>query len=114
MAFRRVLETIAGAVLISVLMISPVIGMSQKPPEPSYIQGQVVLKFRGDVSQERIMEIVAAEGGTVIKVLKRSGLHLVSLPVDRKVLPAVDSFSRYPEVLSAEPNYQNIQPLSDQ
>jgi len=108
------LKAMAGVVLLTVLAASPAVGLSRKPSEPSYVPGQVILKFQDDVSRERAMDIIAAEGCTVMKVLKRSGLHLVTLPADRKVLSAVDSFSAYPEVLYAEPNYQTAQPLGEQ
>ncbi len=106
MAPGRMLETIAGAVLITVLAVSPAAGLSRKPPKPSYIPGQVVVRFHESVDSGRSAEIVEAEGARIKTVLKRTGLHLVLLPEGMEVEEAVERFLRYSEVLSAEPNYR--------
>jgi len=102
----RVLKTIAGAVLVTVLGVSPATALSRKPPEPSYIPGQVVVRFHESVDSARSAEIVEKEGARIKTVLKRTGLHLVLLPEGRSVEEAVARFLKYPEVLSAEPNYR--------
>ena len=94
-----------GIVCVLALAVDPAVAMSRKPPEPAYVPGQVVVKFQEGVSRERIGQIVAAENGTVEKVLARSGLHLVYIGPDRDVMDAVTSFGEYPEVQYAEPNY---------
>ena len=102
----RVLKTIAGAVLVTVLGVSPAAALSRKPPAPSYIPGQVVVRFHESVDSARSTEIVEAEGAHIKSVLKRTGLHLILLPEGRSVEEAVERFLTYPEVLSAEPNYR--------
>ncbi len=94
-----------GVVCVLALAVGPAVGMSRIPPEPAYVPGQVVVKFQEGVSRERIEQIVAAENGTVEKVLARSGLHLVRLEQGQDVMDAVASFGEYPEVQYAEPNY---------
>lgn len=88
-------------------------GMSRKPPEPSYIPGQVVVRFHESVDSARSAEIIETEGARIKTVLKRTGLHLVLLPEGRSVEEAVERFLEYPEVLSAEPNYR-VERLEDQ
>ena len=102
----RVLESIAGAVLAAVFAVNPAAGLSHKPPEPSYVPGQVVIRFHQSVDSARSAEIVEIEGASIKAVLKRTGLHLVLLPEGRSVEEAVERFLTYPEVLSAEPNYR--------
>jgi len=102
----RILKTITGAVLVTVLGVSPAAALSRKPPEPSYIQGQVIVRFHESVDNARSAEIVEIEGARIKNVLKRTGLHLVLLPEGRSVEEAVERFLTYPEVLSAEPNYR--------
>jgi thermitase len=95
-----------GIVCVLALAVDPAVAMSRKPPEPAYVPGQVVVKFQESVSRERIEQIVAAENGTVEKVLARSGLHLVRLEQGQDVMDAVASFGDYPEVQYAEPNFK--------
>jgi hypothetical protein len=97
---------LSALVAVLVIGVMPAGGMSRKPPEPSYVPGQIVVKFNESVDSARSMEIVEAEGGSIKTVLKRTGLHLVLLPEGRSVEEAVERFQRYPEVLSAEPNYR--------
>jgi len=106
MAPGRILETITGVILITVLAVSPAAGLSKKPPEPAYIPGQVVVRFHESVDSVRSAEIVDTEGARIKTILKRTGLHLVLLPEGRSVEEAVARFLKYPEVLSAEPNYR--------
>jgi hypothetical protein len=84
--------------------------MSRKPPEPAYVDGQVIVKFHENVPGERIFQIVTAENGSIRSVLGRSGLHLVILPEGLEVTEAVRRFNTYPEVRYAEPNFK-AQPL---
>jgi len=99
--------------LICGLGISPLSGFSRKPPEPSYVPGQVILKFHDTVDSARSAGIVGLEGCRIKTVLKRTGLHIVLLPEGRSVEEALERFRKYPEVLWAEPDYR-AQRLEDQ
>jgi thermitase len=100
------MQTTAGVILVLILAASHSIALSRKPPEPSYIPGQVVVRFHESVDSARSIEIVEAEGARIKNILKRTGLHLVLIPDGRSVEEAVKRFLTYPEVLSAEPNYR--------
>ncbi len=106
MSSGKIIKSLMGAVLIALMAASPASSLSRKPPEPSYIPGQVVVRFQESVDSARSLEIVEAEGASIKTVLKRTGLHLVLLPEGMSVEEAVERFRRYPEVLSAEPDYR--------
>jgi hypothetical protein len=113
MVQEKVLETIAKAVLVTVLAVSPAVGLSRKPPEPAHVPGQIVVIFHESVDSARSTEIIETEGARIKTILKRTGLHLILLPDGMEVEKAVERFRGYPEVLSAEPNYR-AQRLEDQ
>ena len=96
--------TLTGAIIVSMAALAP--GMSKKPAGPSYVPGQVVIKFREDVTRETAADIVKMEGALIGNFLERTRLCLVLLPDGMKVDEAVVLFSAYPEVLSAEPNFR--------
>jgi hypothetical protein len=100
-----ILQLVLAAVL-SLVLASSTFGMTRKPPESAIVPGQVVLEFREEVSSSRAIEIIEAEGAHLKMVLKRTGLHLVVLPEGLKVEEAIERFLKYPEILSAEPDYQ--------
>jgi len=81
-------------------------GLSRKPLGPTYVQGQVVIKFQEGVISERAIEIIEGEGCGIKKVLKRTGLHLVDLPDGMDVPQALERFKIYPEILYVEPDYR--------
>lgn len=106
MAPGRLLQAIAGAGLVMVFLAGPAAGLSRKPAEPSYVPGEVVVRFHDSVDSARSNEIVEAEGARTKTILKRTGVHLILLPKGMEVDRAVERFQGYPEVLSAEPNYR--------
>ena len=95
---------LSGAIIGSMVAHAP--AMSKKPAEPTFVPGQVLVKFREDVTSERATEIVKKEGALIGNFLERTRLYLVLLPDGMKVDEAVALFSAYPEVISAEPNYR--------
>lgn len=84
---------------------APSAAMSRKPAEPAYVPGELIVKFREDVPSSRAAEIIRTEGARIGKFLVRTRLYLVVLPEGVEVRQAVKNFSRYREVISAEPNY---------
>jgi len=92
--------------LFLLVFAEPVSGMARKPEEQRFVPGQVLVKFQENVPQDRIVEIVQGEGGTIKSIIGRTGIHLVVLPEGVEVMEAVDRFSVYPEVRYAEPNYR--------
>jgi hypothetical protein len=87
-------------------------GMAQKPAEPQFVPGQVLVKFNEGVSEDRIEEIVRAEGGQVKDIIGRTGVYLITIPEKVDTREAVNRFSARPEVLYAEPNYRAL-PLEE-
>lgn len=81
-------------------------GFSKKPAEPEYVPGKIMVKFREDISEERIKTIVTKENGTIESALKSSRIHIIDIPENADVLDAVNRFSAYPEVVYAEPSYR--------
>jgi hypothetical protein len=112
MVAERVLQSITGAVLLTVLAVSPASGLSRRPPEPDRPPGKVIVKFREGVTAERSARIVEEEGGTVDRVMNSTGVHLVVLTEGMDVAEAVKRLSSYPEVLYAEPVWRKI-PLEE-
>ena len=108
----RVLLTITGAILVTVLVVSPAVGLSRKPSEPDHVPNKVLVKFRNGVTPEKMVQIVESEGGTVTDVLASTGVHLVVLPERMDVTDAIKRFSSHPEILYAEP-VQRVTPLEE-
>ena len=92
--------------LISGMATIPSWGFSRKPPEPTYVPGQILVRFNETVDRSTSAEIVKSEGASIQAVLKRTGVHLILLPEGLPVEEAVVRFLKHPEILSAEPNYR--------
>jgi general secretion pathway protein D len=71
-----------------------------------YIQGELLVKFKGQVSEARISEILSAEGETVLSAgTPQVRPYLIKLKDGQDIQKAIEIFSQYPEVEYAEPNY---------
>lgn len=70
-----------------------------------HVKGEVVLKFKGGIPDERVSEILSAEGSSIIRELEPKGLYLVKLKEEQEVKDAIEKFTPYEEVEYAEPNY---------
>ena len=87
---------------ISILFITvaaTVWGMSKKPAAPGYVEGQVLVQFHDDVSQERIEEIIRMENGSTRSVLRRSGLHQVTLPEGITLARAIEILAQQKQLV---------------
>jgi general secretion pathway protein D len=73
--------------------------------EDMYKQGEVLVKFRNGVAEERIREIVLKEGAVVVTESKMKGLFLIRLKQGQDVRDGIKIFNTYEEVEYAEPNY---------
>jgi general secretion pathway protein D len=74
--------------------------------EGTYEQGELLVKFRRETSEDRISGILSIEGASVISALKPKGLYHLKLRTGQDVREAVKIFSKYEEVEYAEPNYR--------
>jgi subtilisin family serine protease len=70
-----------------------------------YAEGEVLVKFRADVSAASLEEAGAALGAVRVREFKRLGLHHLRLPAGFPVDEAVGMFRAHPDVEYAEPNY---------
>ncbi len=73
--------------------------------EERFKQGELLVKFKEGVSEQRISEILSSEGASIISVPKSKGPHLLKLKEGQDVHKAVEIFAGYKEVEFAEPNY---------
>lgn len=73
--------------------------------EEMYKKGELLVKFKEDTSEEKISEIVSAEGASIASALKPKGLYRIKLKAVQDVREAVKRFSGYNEIEYAEPNY---------
>ncbi|MBI5098224.1 MAG: hypothetical protein HZB30_03160 [Nitrospirae bacterium] len=74
--------------------------------EKLYIEGELMVKFRDNISKERSLEIIAQKGASVKKYLEGINAYHIALKPGQEVEAAVQEFSSLPEVLYAEPNYK--------
>jgi type II secretory pathway component GspD/PulD (secretin)/cell division septation protein DedD len=74
--------------------------------EKLYSPGELMVKFREDVSKERAMEILSQKGASVIKYFEDINVYHIKLRPKQEVDDAIKEFSSLPEVLYAEPNYK--------
>ena len=76
----------------------------QSAPVP-YRPGEILVKFKGDVSQTRIQEINEALGTKTIQYFESSGFYLLKITSENSVEITVKQYTELPEVEYAEPNY---------
>jgi general secretion pathway protein D len=74
--------------------------------EEEGVEGELMVKFKDDVTSARAEEIISAEGASVIKYLKEIKTYHIKLKPGQKAEDAVRAFSSHPELLYAEPNYR--------
>lgn len=73
--------------------------------EDRFKQGELLVKFKEGVSEQRISEILSSEGASIISAPKTKGPHLLKLKEGQDVHKAAEIFAGYKEVEFAEPNY---------
>ena len=73
--------------------------------EDRFKQGELLVKFKDGVSEQRISEILSSEGASIISAPKTKGPHLLKLKEGQDVHKAAEIFAGYKEVEFAEPNY---------
>ncbi|MBI5055926.1 MAG: SPOR domain-containing protein [Nitrospirae bacterium] len=74
--------------------------------EKFYHVGELLVRFKDDVSKERALEIIAQKRASVIAYLKDINVYHIQLKSGQEVEGALKEFSSMPEVLYAEPNYR--------
>jgi hypothetical protein len=66
----------------------------------------VLVKFKGGISQERIVSLLKESRTDVIAEIQRGRLYHVRILHDRSVEAVITQLASYPEVEYAEPNYR--------
>jgi len=79
---------------------------STKHPASRFIPHEMLVKFKGGVSQERIASILKDNRIDVIAEIQRGRLYHVRVPDDQSVESAITRLHSYHEVEYAEPNYR--------
>ncbi|TNF54620.1 hypothetical protein EP227_03985 [bacterium] len=74
--------------------------------EKQYIEGELLVKFKENVSNEKALEIVLQKGASLIRHNERLSLYHIKLRPELGVEEAIEEFSSLAEVLYAEPNYK--------
>ncbi len=69
-----------------------------------YKEGELLIKFKDGIPEEKIAEILRNEGATVISQLKDELYH-IKLKEGQEVKKAIEIFRKYQEIEYAEPNY---------
>jgi len=75
-----------------------------KAPGKPYKDGEILVKFKKDVPQERIDEILKETGTGGIKFFQSIRFYLLRIPPGAEVDGMVEKFRTYREVERAEPN----------
>ncbi|MBI4654078.1 MAG: hypothetical protein HY752_03695 [Nitrospirae bacterium] len=74
--------------------------------EKQYIEGELIVKFKDDVSEEKALEIISQKGASIIKFIEDIKVYHLRLRPKQKVEKAIKEFSSMPEVSYVEPNYK--------
>lgn len=74
--------------------------------EKFYRQGELLVRFKEDVSKESALKLIAQNKATLIKHFEGINVYHIQLKHNQKVEDAVEIFSSLPEVLYAEPNFK--------
>jgi general secretion pathway protein D len=74
--------------------------------EKHYIKGELLVRFKEDVSYEKAEEIISQMGASIIRYHEKKNLFYIKLKPEQKVEDAIKEFTPIPEVEYAEPNYR--------
>ena len=73
---------------------------------PSYVPGQVLVKFKDGVDEQAIQTIKEAMSLETIRVVRRPNLFLMRIVNESSVEAVIERLRDFPEVSYAEPNYR--------
>jgi general secretion pathway protein D len=74
--------------------------------EKQYVAGELLVRFKDDISEETAEQIISERGASIIKLLDMIGVYHIRLREGQSAEDAVEEFSSMPEVKYAEPNYR--------
>jgi len=70
-----------------------------------YAEGELLIKFKEGVTEEKALSIISEKGASVIKFDAKTDLYHINLRKAQSVEEALKDFMSVPEVLYTEPNY---------
>lgn len=73
--------------------------------EKQYVEGELLIKFKEDVSVEKALQIISQKDASLIKFIEAIEVYHIKLRKGRSIDDAIKEFSVMPEVEYAEPNY---------
>jgi len=73
--------------------------------EVEVVEGEVLVRFKRDVTAERIKQIHRAPGIQTKKGIKQLDSQLVRIPEDKTIEDILETYRQNPDVVFAEPNY---------
>ena len=71
-----------------------------------YVKGEILVRFKDEVSMERIGDINKAIGTEIIRTFSSGRLFLLHFPEGFTVIDMMERYKELPEVKFAEPNYK--------
>ena len=80
-------------------------GFREDMKEKDYAQGEVFVKFKGFVSDQRVKEIINEQEAVILNYISEIKVYHLRLKDGQSVEYAVKDFKAYLEVDYAEPNY---------
>ena len=76
------------------------------PIRPSYVAGEVLVKYRPGRAPERALHYRSMWGMSNLRTYHESGVRKIKLPPDMTVKQALAVYRSDPDVLFAEPDYR--------
>jgi thermitase len=89
----------------ALLLLVPLISRSPAEESLPYAPGQVLVKFKSNITSKKRKAILKRLRGQEVKSLAGIGVSVIALPNNTSPLSAVESFAKESQVEFAEPNY---------
>lgn len=87
-------------------------GMARPPAPKPYLEGEMLVKFRADVTAEQITRFNAEQGCAIAETISGLGIHRLRLPEGASVPEMVARYEASGLVEFAEPNHRvSISPV---
>ncbi|MDI6801264.1 MAG: type II secretion system secretin GspD [Thermodesulfovibrionales bacterium] len=74
--------------------------------EKHYVEGELLVKFKEGINNEKAADIISKKGATLIKYTEQLKVYHIRLRKGQDVEDAISEFSSMPEIEYAEPNYK--------
>jgi thermitase len=81
------------------------LGCTHSIAKDDYVPGEVLLKFKDYVTDERAAEIIGEQDAVIIRHIHKIGVYHLRLKKGQSVRDAMRALTEYEEVEYVEPNY---------